>query len=122
MALNRETFKSKTIHYCSNGRHNPLACHPPEKCWQLHPKKCPERYQRDAKPNYTFARALLTIDRTLREGDVFNVVLETGASDPMLNKKSFFSSLNKIKDSTISTGCDSSSLTAIDKCTAKLID
>ncbi|MBW0483824.1 hypothetical protein O181_023539 [Austropuccinia psidii MF-1] len=39
MALNRETFRSKTIHYCSNGRHDPLASHPPEKCWQLHPEK-----------------------------------------------------------------------------------
>ncbi|MBW0550844.1 hypothetical protein O181_090559 [Austropuccinia psidii MF-1] len=55
MALNRETFRSKTIHYCSNGRHNPLASHPPERCWQLHPKKHPDRYQKDAKTNYTFA-------------------------------------------------------------------
>ncbi|MBW0487248.1 hypothetical protein O181_026963, partial [Austropuccinia psidii MF-1] len=122
MALNRETFKSKTIHYCSNGRHNPLASHPPEKCWQLHPEKRPDRYQRDAKTNYTFARALLTIDKTLRTGDVLNVVLDTGASDHMFNDRSFFSSLDKIKNSTISTGCDSSSLTAIGKGTAKLID
>ncbi|MBW0557717.1 hypothetical protein O181_097432 [Austropuccinia psidii MF-1] len=90
MPLNRETFKSKTIHYCSNGHHNPLASHPPEKCWKLRPKKCLERYQRDAKPNYTFAQALLTIDRTLRQGDVLNVVLETGASDHMFTTKVFF--------------------------------
>ncbi|MBW0504308.1 hypothetical protein O181_044023 [Austropuccinia psidii MF-1] len=55
MALNRETFRSKTIHYCSNGRHNPLASHPPERCWQLHDKKCLDRYQKDAKTNCTFA-------------------------------------------------------------------
>ncbi|MBW0483301.1 hypothetical protein O181_023016 [Austropuccinia psidii MF-1] len=40
----------------------------------------------------------------------------------MFNDKSFFLSLNKINNSTISTGCDSSSLTAIGKGTAKLID
>ncbi|MBW0473180.1 hypothetical protein O181_012895 [Austropuccinia psidii MF-1] len=64
MALNRETFKLKTIHYCSNGCHNPLTSHPPEKCWQLHPKKHWHTYQRDAKTNYTFAQALLTINKT----------------------------------------------------------
>ncbi|MBW0540637.1 hypothetical protein O181_080352 [Austropuccinia psidii MF-1] len=32
MALNRETFRSKNIHYCSNSRHNPLVSHPPEIC------------------------------------------------------------------------------------------
>ncbi|MBW0516878.1 hypothetical protein O181_056593 [Austropuccinia psidii MF-1] len=122
MAPNRETFKSNTIQNCSNGRHNPLASHPPERCWQLHPKKRPERYQRDKKTNYTFAQALLTIERTLIQGDVLNVVLDTGASDRMFNDKSFFLSLNKMKDSTISTGCDSSSLTAIGKGTVKLID
>ncbi|MBW0559536.1 hypothetical protein O181_099251 [Austropuccinia psidii MF-1] len=74
------------------------------------------------KTNYTFARELLTIDRTLRQGDVLNVVLDTGASDHMFNDKSFFSSLNKIKDSTISTGCNSSSLREIGKGTAKPID
>ncbi|MBW0548569.1 hypothetical protein O181_088284 [Austropuccinia psidii MF-1] len=122
MALNRENFKLKTIHYCSNGRHNPLASHPSENCWQLHPKKHPEKYQRDTKTNYTFVRALLTIDRPSRQGDVLNVVLDTGASDHMFNDKSFFSSLNKRKDSTISTGCNSSSLTEIGKGTAKGID
>ncbi|MBW0534029.1 hypothetical protein O181_073744 [Austropuccinia psidii MF-1] len=49
MALNRETSKSKTNHYCSNGCHNPLASHPSEKCWKLHPEKRPEKYQRDTK-------------------------------------------------------------------------
>ncbi|MBW0493299.1 hypothetical protein O181_033014 [Austropuccinia psidii MF-1] len=55
LALNREVFKSKTIHYCSNGCHNPLDSHPPEKFWQLHPEKRPERYQREPKTNYTFS-------------------------------------------------------------------
>ncbi|MBW0515471.1 hypothetical protein O181_055186 [Austropuccinia psidii MF-1] len=122
MALNRETFKLKTIHYCRNGHQNPLASHPPEKCWQLHPKKHPDRYQKDTKTNYTFAQALLTIEKTSIQGDVLNVLLDTGASDHMFNDKSFFLSLNKMKNSTISTGCDSSSLTAIGKGTAKLID
>ncbi|MBW0552306.1 hypothetical protein O181_092021 [Austropuccinia psidii MF-1] len=122
MALNRETFRLKTIHYCSNGRHNPLASNPPERCWQLHPKKRPDRYQKDTKTNYTLARVLLTIDKDAIQGDVLNVVLDTGASDHMFNDKSFFSSLNKISNSTISMGCDSSSLTAIGKGTAKLID
>ncbi|MBW0508666.1 hypothetical protein O181_048381 [Austropuccinia psidii MF-1] len=37
LALNREVFCSKTIHYCKDGKHNPLASHPADKCWQLHP-------------------------------------------------------------------------------------
>ncbi|MBW0524910.1 hypothetical protein O181_064625 [Austropuccinia psidii MF-1] len=122
MALNRERFRLKTIHYCSNGHDNPLASHPPERCWQLHPKKCPDRYQKDTKTNYTFAQALLTIDKDAIQGDVLNVVLDTGASDHMFNDKRFFFSLNKINNSTISMGCDSSSLTTIGKGTAKLID
>ncbi|MBW0466665.1 hypothetical protein O181_006380 [Austropuccinia psidii MF-1] len=28
VALNREIFRSKTIHYCKDGKHNPLASHP----------------------------------------------------------------------------------------------
>ncbi|MBW0540999.1 hypothetical protein O181_080714, partial [Austropuccinia psidii MF-1] len=122
MALNRETFRSERIHYCSNGHHNPLASHPPEKCWQLHPEKRPDRYQKDTKTNYTFAQALLTIDKDTIQGDVLNVVLDTGASDHMFNDRSFFLSLNKINNSTISMRCNSSSLTAIGKGTARLID
>ncbi|MBW0530708.1 hypothetical protein O181_070423 [Austropuccinia psidii MF-1] len=122
MALNRETFRSKTIYYCSNSHHNPLASHPPERCWQLPPKKLPDRYQNDTKTNYTFAQALLTTDKDSIQGDVLNVVLDTGASDHMFNDKIFFSSLNKPKNSTISMGCDSSSLTEIGKGTEKLID
>ncbi|MBW0497111.1 hypothetical protein O181_036826 [Austropuccinia psidii MF-1] len=37
VALNREIFRSKTVHYCRDGKHNPLASHPSNSCWQLHP-------------------------------------------------------------------------------------
>ncbi|MBW0515563.1 hypothetical protein O181_055278 [Austropuccinia psidii MF-1] len=44
LVLKRNSFPSKTIHYCSNGKHNPLVTtHGPEKCWQLHPELKPER-------------------------------------------------------------------------------
>ncbi|MBW0491555.1 hypothetical protein O181_031270 [Austropuccinia psidii MF-1] len=35
--LNIQLFNSKTIHYCSSGQPNPLANHPIERFWQLHP-------------------------------------------------------------------------------------
>ncbi|MBW0534876.1 hypothetical protein O181_074591, partial [Austropuccinia psidii MF-1] len=37
VALNRKTFPSKTVHYCANGKHNPLVkSHGTKKCWKLH--------------------------------------------------------------------------------------
>ncbi|MBW0576079.1 hypothetical protein O181_115794 [Austropuccinia psidii MF-1] len=44
VALNKQSFPSKIVHYCSNGKHNPLVTtHSPEKCWQLHPELKPDR-------------------------------------------------------------------------------
>ncbi|MBW0550591.1 hypothetical protein O181_090306 [Austropuccinia psidii MF-1] len=63
LALNKEIFPSKIVHYCSNGKHNPLfTTHSPEKCWQLHPKLKPNRKHKDKeqKSNFTIARALFT--------------------------------------------------------------
>ncbi|MBW0483579.1 hypothetical protein O181_023294 [Austropuccinia psidii MF-1] len=48
LALNKENFPSKIVHYCSNGRHNPLVTtHGPDKCWQLHPELKPERKRKE---------------------------------------------------------------------------
>ncbi|MBW0484708.1 hypothetical protein O181_024423 [Austropuccinia psidii MF-1] len=48
LVLKKDTFPSKIVHYCSNGRHNPLiTTHGPEKCWQLHPELKPERKQKE---------------------------------------------------------------------------
>ncbi|MBW0539983.1 hypothetical protein O181_079698 [Austropuccinia psidii MF-1] len=63
LALNKENFPSKVVHYCSNGRNNPLVTtHGPDKCWQLHPELKPERKKRDKeqKTNFTIAQALFT--------------------------------------------------------------
>ncbi|MBW0507445.1 hypothetical protein O181_047160 [Austropuccinia psidii MF-1] len=63
LALNKENFPSKVVHYCSNGRHNPLVTtHGPEKCWKLNPKLKPERKRRDKeqKTNLTIAPSLFT--------------------------------------------------------------
>ncbi|MBW0508327.1 hypothetical protein O181_048042 [Austropuccinia psidii MF-1] len=39
VALNCETFPSKTVHYCTNSKHNPLVkSHRPKNCWQLDPE------------------------------------------------------------------------------------
>ncbi|MBW0542368.1 hypothetical protein O181_082083 [Austropuccinia psidii MF-1] len=44
LALNEENSPLKVVHYCSNGRHNPLVTtHGPDKCWQLHPELKSER-------------------------------------------------------------------------------
>ncbi|MBW0490454.1 hypothetical protein O181_030169 [Austropuccinia psidii MF-1] len=58
LILKKDTFPSKIIHYCSNGKHNPLVTtHKPEKCWQLPPKLRPERRQKEKeqKDNFTMA-------------------------------------------------------------------
>ncbi|MBW0549612.1 hypothetical protein O181_089327 [Austropuccinia psidii MF-1] len=39
VARNRKKFPSKTVHYCANGKHNPLVkSHATKKCWKLHPE------------------------------------------------------------------------------------
>ncbi|MBW0561266.1 hypothetical protein O181_100981 [Austropuccinia psidii MF-1] len=53
LVLNREMFCSKTINYCKDGRHNPLASHPAECCWQLHSEMRPEKYNKEARVNLT---------------------------------------------------------------------
>ncbi|MBW0572180.1 hypothetical protein O181_111895 [Austropuccinia psidii MF-1] len=48
VALNKQSFPSKIIHYCSNGTHNPLVTtHGPKKCWHLHPELKPDRKRKD---------------------------------------------------------------------------
>ncbi|MBW0511676.1 hypothetical protein O181_051391 [Austropuccinia psidii MF-1] len=55
LALNREIFCSKTIHYCKDRRHNPLDSHPAERCWQLHPELRPEKYNKEERVHLTIA-------------------------------------------------------------------
>ncbi|MBW0476113.1 hypothetical protein O181_015828 [Austropuccinia psidii MF-1] len=57
-ALKKENFPSKVVHYCSNGRHNPLVTtRGPDKCCKLHPELKPDRKRRDReqKTNFTIA-------------------------------------------------------------------
>ncbi|MBW0521938.1 hypothetical protein O181_061653, partial [Austropuccinia psidii MF-1] len=78
LALNKITFPSKIVHYCSNGRHNPLVTtHGPEKCWQLHPKLKPEKKKQEQKTNFTIAQALFT-QHSKRSSTTLNLVLDTG--------------------------------------------
>ncbi|MBW0532220.1 hypothetical protein O181_071935 [Austropuccinia psidii MF-1] len=56
--LKKDELPSKIVHYCSNGKHNPLVTtHTPEKCWQLHPKLKPDRKQKQKqqRTNFTIA-------------------------------------------------------------------
>ncbi|MBW0543082.1 hypothetical protein O181_082797 [Austropuccinia psidii MF-1] len=123
LALNREMFRSKTIHYCKDGRHNPLASHPAERCWQLHPEMRPEKYNKDARINLTIARALMTRVHTRAKRDhELTVVLDTGASDHMFNDKRFFSNLTYVTNMPISTGWDKSTLSATARGTAEILD
>ncbi|MBW0541890.1 hypothetical protein O181_081605 [Austropuccinia psidii MF-1] len=58
ITLNKINFPSKIVHYCSNGRHNPLVTtHSPEIFWQLHPKLKPEKKKQDKekKTNFTIS-------------------------------------------------------------------
>ncbi|MBW0537778.1 hypothetical protein O181_077493, partial [Austropuccinia psidii MF-1] len=120
IALNCETFPSKTVHYCANGKHNPLVkSHGPEKCWQLHPELRQERRTREARSNFTVARALLTLKEN--KLTTTSLVLDTGASNHMFNDKRFFSSI-KSCSTKISTGCNSSSLKAEAIGTVKITD
>ncbi|MBW0500269.1 hypothetical protein O181_039984 [Austropuccinia psidii MF-1] len=113
LALNREVFQSKIIHYCKDGRHNPLASHPAERCWQLHPEIWPEKYNKEARVNLTIARALITKTHTHdRKYDKLTVVLDTGASNHMFNDKRFFANLRTVTNMPISTGCDKSTLSS----------
>ncbi|MBW0500089.1 hypothetical protein O181_039804 [Austropuccinia psidii MF-1] len=58
LVLKKDEFPSKIVHYCRNGRHNPLiTTHTPEKCWQLHPELKPDRKQKqkEQRTNFTIA-------------------------------------------------------------------
>ncbi|MBW0538164.1 hypothetical protein O181_077879 [Austropuccinia psidii MF-1] len=121
LALDREIFGSKTIHYCKDGKHNLLASHPADKCWQLHPHLRPERHHREPKSNLTIAHALMTT--TGRENNATcKIVLDNGASNHMFNDMRFFTDLQNGVNMAISTGCGKSSLKAAGEGTAKLME
>ncbi|MBW0472443.1 hypothetical protein O181_012158 [Austropuccinia psidii MF-1] len=92
LALNKEIFPSKTIHYCSNGKHNPLVTtHSQEKCWQLHPKLKTDRKHRNKEQKTNFAIACTIFTHNSRQmNQTFTIVLDTGASNHMFNNKFFF--------------------------------
>ncbi|MBW0492429.1 hypothetical protein O181_032144 [Austropuccinia psidii MF-1] len=123
LALNREFFQSKTIHYCQGGRHNPLASHPAERCWKLHPELWLEKYNKEARVNLRIAWALIRKTHTHdRQYDELTVVLEKGASNHMFNDKRFFANLKTVTNMPISTGCDKSMLSTTGTGTVKLLD
>ncbi|MBW0472263.1 hypothetical protein O181_011978 [Austropuccinia psidii MF-1] len=119
LALNREVFCSKTIHYCKDGKHNPLASHSADRCWQLHPHLQPERQQREPKSNLMIARALMT---TTKHTNTCTIVLDTGASNHLFNDIRFFTDLRHGVNMAISMGCDKSTLKASGEGTARLMD
>ncbi|MBW0559131.1 hypothetical protein O181_098846 [Austropuccinia psidii MF-1] len=58
LVLKKDNLPSKIVHYCSNGKNNPLVTtHGPEKCWKLHPELKPEKRQKEKeqKANFTIA-------------------------------------------------------------------
>ncbi|MBW0511148.1 hypothetical protein O181_050863 [Austropuccinia psidii MF-1] len=116
LVLNREMFCSKTIHYCKDGRHNPLDSHPAERCWQLHPELRPEKYNKEARVNLTISWALMTRVHTwCRKDNELTVVLDTGVANHMFNDRCFFANLKYVTNMPIPTGCDKSTLFATEK-------
>ncbi|MBW0558167.1 hypothetical protein O181_097882 [Austropuccinia psidii MF-1] len=120
IALNCKTFPSKIVHYCANAKHNPLVkSHAPKKCLQLHPELRSERRKKEARSNFTLARALLA-----QKGNKLtttSLVLDTGEVNHMFSDKRFFSSISPCSTK-ISTGCNKSSLKAEAIRTAKIIN
>ncbi|MBW0484980.1 hypothetical protein O181_024695 [Austropuccinia psidii MF-1] len=123
LALNREVFQFETIHYCKDGKHNPLANHPVERCWQLHQELCPEKYNKEPRVNLTISHALMTYSHMhCKKGDKLIVVLDTGASNHMFNDKHFFDDLKYGTNMPISTGCNKSTLSETGTGTESVID
>ncbi|MBW0526258.1 hypothetical protein O181_065973 [Austropuccinia psidii MF-1] len=119
LALNKINFPSKIVHYCSNGRHNPLVTtHGPEKFWQLHPELEPEKKKQDKeqKTNFTISQDSKSSNTTL------SLVVDTGASNHMFNNKHFFENLNQDFQTSIATGCDKSMLISKGQGSAKNFD
>ncbi|MBW0512110.1 hypothetical protein O181_051825 [Austropuccinia psidii MF-1] len=124
VALNKQSFPSKIVHYCSNGKHTPLVTtHSPEKCWQLHPELKPDRKQRDKeqKTNFTMARALFTHD-SRQTNQTLTILLDTSASNHMFNNKCFFENLHQDHRTNMATGCNKSALTSQGRGLAKIYD
>ncbi|MBW0505199.1 hypothetical protein O181_044914 [Austropuccinia psidii MF-1] len=123
LALNREVFQSKTIHYCKDGRHNPLANHAAERCRQLHPELWREKYNKEARVNLTIAWALMKrVYTCFRKYNELTVVLDTGVSNHTFNDRHFCANLQYVTNMPISTGCDKCTLSATETGTAKVLD
>ncbi|MBW0463683.1 hypothetical protein O181_003398 [Austropuccinia psidii MF-1] len=83
LVLKKDKLPSKVVHYCSNGRHNPLVTtHGPEKYWQLNPELKPERKQKqkEQRTNFTIAQALFTY-KPKNVAQPLTLVLDTGTSN-----------------------------------------
>ncbi|MBW0491430.1 hypothetical protein O181_031145 [Austropuccinia psidii MF-1] len=112
------------IHYCSNGKHNPLVTtHSPEKCWQLHPELNPNRQQRDKeqKTNFIIAKALFGHD-SRQTNQTLAIVLDIGAFNYMFNDKCCFENLHQDHRTNMDTGCNKSALTSQGRGLAKIYD
>ncbi|MBW0488520.1 hypothetical protein O181_028235 [Austropuccinia psidii MF-1] len=124
LVLKKDSFPSKIVHYCSNGKHNPLiTTYGPEKCWKFHPKLKPERRQKDKeqKVNFTIARALFTHYSTESNLSI-TIVLDTGASNHMFINKYFFENLHPKHHTKVTTGCGKSNLTSQGMGLEKIVD
>ncbi|MBW0536621.1 hypothetical protein O181_076336 [Austropuccinia psidii MF-1] len=105
LILKKDSFPSKIINHCINGKHNPLVTtHKPEKCWQLHPELRPEkrRKEKEQKVNFTIAQALFTRE-SKETNQSITIVLDTGASNHMFNNKLFFKTLHLDQQSKVAT-------------------
>ncbi|KNZ53991.1 uncharacterized protein VP01_3082g2 [Puccinia sorghi] len=89
---------TKKTEYCSPGVHNPAASHSEKNCWNLHP---------ELRPGYTKPEAQLA-ETTSNDGSFASlflteikskpIVLDSGASQHMINDESSF---NKIRDADV---------------------
>ncbi|PLW27994.1 hypothetical protein PCASD_26554 [Puccinia coronata f. sp. avenae] len=133
LALNTSK-RTRPRYNCKNGKHDPSAPHPESKCWSVHPDQRPIRnppaashntvitpspqhpssqHERPAFASITTASCLITT----RNNNP--AVLDTGASHHMFNDLEYFRDATTESCSiSISTGRNSSDLTAIRKGTA----
>ncbi|PLW28356.1 hypothetical protein PCANC_23994 [Puccinia coronata f. sp. avenae] len=135
-ALALNTGKKTCPRYnCRNGRHDPSAPHPESKCWSVHPDQRPVRPLPAQSHNTAVSAPTQLPSSSQHESPAFasiatatclvttpsNVpaVLDTGASHHMFNDLEYFRDLTtEVCSIPISTGRNSSDLTAIRKGTA----
>jgi len=97
---------TKEKHYCTPGKHNPLAPHSEEKCWNLHPELRPpykHQYQKNSGSNVS---SLSTF--AIKKPSAF--VLDSGSSSHMVSDEKLFIALDKTERGMINTSCGDNTL------------